>query len=631
MFSLLKFKNFGQFMMIWAVLSIVPCLYFYKQFQEVTGSIYSMVQSEHGIKLKFSKQNLLKSTKGMLDTFHILSDSNILQRAINSPNNTNIEVLEDFWRALLYSQNSLESISLLNLQGLQLINLYMDDANVHITPQNQLININQKEIFKKIQALPIHSSTILISLPQEANKTSRVHLVTPLQSGGQKRGYLFADINVDQIYDNLIKQSNLSTPEVIDSHGNYLISDIHTAVLNTNSDQNDQIGYQNLKTLSPSVWDNIKQADSGSFKTQLGWYSFVRVPLHILSPHLEDIYLLDSIGHGEIEQKENERYASVLTQVGTIIALMGGLAVFFLTWNRKHNHQTIESKLALTVMEGMSALVITDKYNRIIKVNSQFSRLSGYQLHDVKGQHPSMFASGLHTKEFYKEMWNHIQQQGFWEGEVTNKRKDGKLLTELLRIQTIVDDHGDIRYYVASFVDITERKVLENKLREQSERDSLTHIPNRRKFDQVFRYHCQHIKRYPDQYKACFAICDIDHFKVINDTKGHAYGDHVIQSVAHTIKTAVRETDFIARIGGEEFAVILPHTDLKEAQEVLDRVRVMISNKHHHKITISIGFSELTSHPEDSYQRADMALYESKECGRNRVSCFSSKHSEPQA
>lgn len=252
-------------------------------------------------------------------------------------------------------------------------------------------------------------------------------------------------------------------------------------------------------------------------------------------------------------------------------------------------------------------------------MNHEFTRLSGYTFEEVKGKQPSIFASGLHRTEFYMQMWKALQDNGVWEGEVINKRKDGESITEILRIQSIRDENDVIQFYVASFVDISHRKALENRLRELSEKDALTDLWNRRKFDQAIHLECAKIRRYPDIAQACLAIVDIDHFKKINDKLGHSEGDHVLRGVAKGIQEQLRESDFVARIGGEEFAIIFPHTSVEEAERVLNRVRLYIASIHQQKVTLSGGVTDLCSIPDQSYKRADLALYESKSSGRNQI------------
>jgi len=286
------------------------------------------------------------------------------------------------------------------------------------------------------------------------------------------------------------------------------------------------------------------------------------------------------------------------------------------------------SKIARAAMNGMSAMVITDHNNRIVEVNEEFTRVSGYELKDVVGKQPSLFSSGKHNQEFYMAMWKELEEKGIWEGEVVNKRRDGTKITEILRIQTVRDQNNIIQFYVASFVDITHRKELEDRLRELSERDPLTSLWNRRKFDNEMTSHSIRVKRYPDSETTSLALLDIDHFKRINDKYGHDEGDNVIINVANILTDHLRESDLVARIGGEEFALIMPHTSIGEAEIVVNRLRTAIHLETNMGITVSAGVTEICSRSSDSYKRADIALYESKSLGRNQVSVLSTHESE---
>lgn len=212
-----------------------------------------------------------------------------------------------------------------------------------------------------------------------------------------------------------------------------------------------------------------------------------------------------------------------------------------------------------------------------------------------------------------------------WEGEVVNKRKDGTLITEILRIQAIMGKNGKVQYFIASFVDITARKALENCLRELSEKDMLTQCWNRRKFEAEFSKLTNKQRLMPEVNMSCLAIIDIDYFKRINDQYGHDVGDKVIKNVARILQTESRNIDFVARIGGEEFAILLPNTSLKEAEVILNRLRVALHLADGPQtITVSGGITDICDSGEATYKRADLALYESKTAGRNQISCFPS-------
>jgi len=180
-----------------------------------------------------------------------------------------------------------------------------------------------------------------------------------------------------------------------------------------------------------------------------------------------------------------------------------------------------------------------------------------------------------------------------------------------------------VSYYITSLVDISARKELEERLRNLSERDELTQIWNRRKFEQQLSQHTSLIERYPATPMACLALVDIDYFKRVNDEQGHDEGDRVIREVAKILQNGLRNTDVLARVGGEEFAIIMPHTTVSAAEVVLNRLRVAVSISKQVDVTISVGYTELTSNSTLSYKCADIALYDSKSSGRNKVSlCY---------
>ncbi|XAG07513.1 diguanylate cyclase [Vibrio metschnikovii] len=200
------------------------------------------------------------------------------------------------------------------------------------------------------------------------------------------------------------------------------------------------------------------------------------------------------------------------------------------------------------------------------------------------------------------------------------------MLTTLMCIQGIIES-GRVSYYITSIVDITERKQLENKLRELSEKDSLTQLWNRRKFELELTHQVERIQAEGDAYPVCLVLLDIDFFKRVNDEQGHDQGDRVIIDVARLLTQHLRSYDFIARIGGEEFAVIMPSTRIEQAQQIIERLRGAVEAEPHLSVTVSAGITDLTLDATRSYKCADIALYESKKSGRNQVSTFLSQES----
>jgi diguanylate cyclase (GGDEF)-like protein len=187
-----------------------------------------------------------------------------------------------------------------------------------------------------------------------------------------------------------------------------------------------------------------------------------------------------------------------------------------------------------------------------------------------------------------------------------------------------MDAQRRVANYIISLVDISAHKQLEERLRYLSERDELSQLWNRRKFEQELYSETLLVERYPQNHQGCLALLDIDNFKRVNDTLGHDAGDKVIKLVSEQLLASTRKTDFVARIGGEEFAILLRHTTLLDAEVILNRLRETIAQDTEINATISLGVTDLTTDGTRSYKCADIALYESKSSGRNQTTVCSS-------
>jgi diguanylate cyclase (GGDEF)-like protein len=219
---------------------------------------------------------------------------------------------------------------------------------------------------------------------------------------------------------------------------------------------------------------------------------------------------------------------------------------------------------------------------------------------------------------------NLIQRQlsirGMWQGHISLNTTDNKEVICQTEIHAILGKLKNIQYYVYSFTDISEHHNTIITLKERTERDPATSLWNKKKFDQNLQYQCRLKQRYTHHPPCCLAVLDIDSFKQINDTFGHTVGDEVILYIANQLRMVLRDTDFIARIGGDEFAVLVQHTDLAQAKALMQRVATDISNWTLYDVTISVGLAEVTSDANQTFSNADQAMYRSKRKGKNCIS-----------
>ncbi|WGV98141.1 sensor domain-containing diguanylate cyclase [Vibrio sp. YMD68] len=617
-----------QFFLIFIILSMVPTLFFISEWQRIEQRSLSLVEQETRAQLEFSQRSLQSTIIDIEATIELLSSNSLLYSAVLENNESNYDAVEDLWILIARSKGYFSKLRFLSNTGQEQIRVNSVANYVEVVSDEFLQNKAHRDYFKYATTLKTNQSGRFgIDVEYDNHKivtpiTPALRIIIPVDINFKRYGYFIANLDFNAIYDSLNYGSGIQAkPDLINSNGFYLQSQTFSQILGDVIA--DHKGY-NLNQLLPKVWESAQSGEEGNVFDAGSWWSYAKVNVSkdVLG---EDLYLVLNVPDQKINQQIESEYKQIsfLAIAVYIITLL--LSFVFCAWNVRHKKHSIESQIARVAMNGMSAVLISDKNNRILSVNKEFTRLSGYTLEEVKGKSPSIFTSGKHQQEFYMQMWKQLLADGMWEGEVTNRRKDGSLITEILRIQTVTDNEGKVIFYVGSFVDITQRKILENRLRDLSEKDALSGLWNRRKFDKQIRREARRSRRYPDKYQSCIAIIDIDNFKRINDELGHSEGDKVIKSVSSIILDQIRETDFLARIGGEEFGLIMPHTPLAEAEIVLNRLRTAIYLHHEHSVSVSGGVSNVDSSIENSYQRADIALYEAKSSGKNCISMMTSQ------
>ena len=294
-----------------------------------------------------------------------------------------------------------------------------------------------------------------------------------------------------------------------------------------------------------------------------------------------------------------------------------------------------KSQKALEIYENVikntsEGVMITDKNNFIVFVNKAFCNITKYEEKDVIGKNPSILKSGLHNKKFYKDMWKNLESRGHWKGEIWNKQKNDTIFPELLSINTLKDENGEIENYIAIFTDISEIKKSEAKMRNIAMHDSLTGLPNRNMMTNMISHSIKSAKRQNELMAIMFI--DLDNFKTINDNYGHKEGDNVLVETAKRLKNILREEDIVYRFGGDEFIVTLEH--IKNSEDIAKIARKLNqslqipyqTNNYTFYISCSIGISIYPNDaltPDELIKNADVAMYQAKNRGKNRYSFYS--------
>ncbi len=291
-------------------------------------------------------------------------------------------------------------------------------------------------------------------------------------------------------------------------------------------------------------------------------------------------------------------------------------------------------RVAAKVFDSQEGMMVTDAQRRIVRVNHAFTQITGYEPDEVLGQDPKLLNAGPQNSTAVRTMWESLEKQGHWQGEVINRRKDGETFPAQLTVTSVKDEGGHISHYVATMLDITSRQAAAQEIERLAFYDPLTELPNRRLLMDRLRQALAGSAR-DGQYGALLFL-DLDHFKVLNDTLGHDVGDLLLRTVAQRLKSCVRETDTVARLGGDEFVVLLSGLSelVEEAAETTRStgekiLRTLIQPihlaAHDYPCSTSIGavlFMGQQVPLDDLLKQADLAMYDAKAAGRGTLRFF---------
>ena len=282
--------------------------------------------------------------------------------------------------------------------------------------------------------------------------------------------------------------------------------------------------------------------------------------------------------------------------------------------------------------EGM---LVTDSENLIVAANLAVCRMSGYSLEELLGQNPRILSSGRATPDFYAVLWQALGSHDYWEGEIWNKQKNGANYPRHLKISVLRNADGSIRNFVANFTEIEASQEVADRLAYLAYHDPLTNLPNRLAFESQLAQSLRSCEREGQQL--ALMLIDLDNFKNINDTLGHHVGDQLLQNVALRLRECVRASDLVARIGGDEFVVVLPDIESPlTAARVASKIQSNLADSyriadHILYATPSIGISLYPidgSDPGTLLRNADTAMYHAKSAGRNNHQFYTARMNE---
>jgi len=291
-------------------------------------------------------------------------------------------------------------------------------------------------------------------------------------------------------------------------------------------------------------------------------------------------------------------------------------------------------RLAAAAFEAKEGMIVTDARGVILRMNRACTEITGYSAEEAVGQTPRLFKSGRQDEAFYRALWDSVNRTGSWHGEIWNRRKNGEIYPESLRITAVRNEAGEVTNYIGTLADITQRKQAEAEIERLAFYDALTGLPNRRLLGDRLRHALAASAR--SRRTGALLFIDLDDFKTLNDTRGHDVGDELLRQVASRLSGCVRKGDTVARLGGDEYVVMLEevaesgHEAAARVEQVGETVLARIgvpyalpSGAHHQAASIGIVlFGERADTPEDLLRRADLAMYRAKEAGGNALRFF---------
>lgn len=447
-------------------------------------------------------------------------------------------------------------------------------------------------------------------------------------------------------------------------------------------------GYQWVAVVNPGLFENLWSRVDKREVLGIGLFSYRGEPITSINLTDQEQSLLQALlakrnetsAHGYFETGPDERYfVSYRASINHpfLLVVAGDRQALYTQLARRNRHFLLIA-LALSCITVLAVGVLyrgyrsyertaremanqnraisahlmvseADPQGNIVAVNDAFLAVSGYRREEVMGQTHRLFNSGFHDKAFYENLWNTLNAGQIWKGTLRNRKKDGQLYWVSATIVPFTDVWEKTTRFVAFYTDITDAISISQRL--ESERqlrielaqihqdlvsiantDSLTKLPNRRAFESYIGEALEKSRQHAKPLS--LLMLDLDKFKEVNDTLGHVAGDEILRTVSRRWARLVRSSDMVARLGGEEFCMLLPNANRMRAKEIaseilsVTRVPVEWSVEGQPRliqVTVSVGLASLVpdagTTAEGLMELADSALYQAKRDGRDRVVC----------
>lgn len=578
-------------------------------------------------------------------------------RLINQPKQNSLDDLKDFKKKLIdlaTVKQDYEQIRWIDETGLERLRVNFKNNTASVTPNSALQNKSDRYYFKdsmKFNIGEVYASPFDLNIEHnmiEVPYKPTIRFATPVtDESGYKKGIIIINFIGQKFINEIVAamDSHMNHTMLLNRNGYYLISAQAKQNWGFMFNRNDLT----LAKSNPTVWTRINASDSGQFLDENGLWTFSTVyPAPYKQQSAQSKLQSSEYKWKVVSQLPLHELYKNSTQLGInlIYAVTALLSLLFWFCLRLGRYQAelafyaTQQKVAATVFESQEGMMVTDANKVILRVNSAYTRITGFTAEDSIGKTPSIVSSNRQDGTFYANMWASIKNTGAWEGEIWNRRKSGEIYPEHRIITAIKDNAGIITHYVSTFTDITLSKAASDKIKNMAFYDPLTHLANRRLLMDRLHQTISLCKR--NQTHGALMFLDLDNFKPLNDTHGHMVGDLLLIAAASRLESCIRKIDTVARFGGDEFVIMLSELDidkatsLAQAKVIAEKIRAELSKPYkltvihehepdaivEHICTCSIGvvIFDGSENSQDALTKlADAAMYEAKQAGRNQV------------
>ncbi|MDX1335791.1 MAG: diguanylate cyclase [Gammaproteobacteria bacterium] len=560
----------------------------------------NLIKKNEVLQIDLARKSLVRDLRAILPDIEVLANERHLKQFIKHPTVANRRLLEEEIISFSRNKRIYRQIRLLDLQGQEVVRVDYDNELAHGLPADILQNKADRYYF--LESITLGESELYLS-PLDLNiehgivetpHHPTIRFAMPVfDDEGNKRGVIVFNYQAKYLLDHFDEMLSGTYGHIglLNQDGYWLRSHKKHREWAFMFDRNIRFDHNH-----PKEWQEISSNESGQIHTSDGLFTFSSVfPLKLIGGYQPGEKKRD---HGTHQHSDPLNYSwkivsdvptkilnqkvfgQLLGPSGLIWLLLTTMGVFtswylaltILERRRLRSQNELHAKIYATSTDG---IIITDANENMIDINTAFESISGYSRDEIIGRKPLIFRSGRHDKNFYENLWTEINQNGYWEGEIYNRHKDGGIYIEWIRISAIKDSKGNVSNYIALVSDITKQKTTEEQLLKHAHHDPLTGAHNRLSFDERLIHDLAHAQR--NNRKLALLYIDLDKFKPINDQLGHQSGDVVLQTVADRIMDNIRQTDTLARIGGDEFIIILSDIeDYSDAEAVAQKIKQAI-------------------------------------------------------